>query len=169
VSNRVSVEVQRQIDDHSTEFLQILEKWIHKQRKYIRKFKNEEKEVQKTIGQLFCRVNNDKDNLGYKQFADLLMACRKADCVSEFKLYVAYKGAKESSSWGQKLDGRSLSDHLNDLISDQLKILTLKIVKVDTENFEDIYLAVLEKFLGYLYWGIRVSGANGGEIKCLKA
>jgi hypothetical protein len=164
VSNRVSVEVQKQIDGYSEEFLEILGEWIHKSIEYIPGFK--QKPVKTSVGKMLFNLNN---NLGYKQFADLLMACRKASCVAEFKLYVAYKGSKETSSWGRKLNDRSLADHLNDLISDQLKNLAQTIVNANAEDFENIYLAVLEKFLGYLYWGVRVSGANGGAIKCLKA
>lgn len=167
----VSVELKKQIDNHSKDFLIILEDWIHKTRKYF--LQREKIEVDKTIGQLFIKGNDEKDIIGYKQFADILMACRRANCIDEFKLYIAYKGSKDTSSWGQKLDNKTLSEHLNDLISDKLKDIAKGIYdqKVPSikESFEDIYLAVLEKFLGYLYWGVRVSGANGGEIKCLKA
>ncbi|HEX3047945.1 MAG TPA: hypothetical protein VHY08_24550 [Bacillota bacterium] len=171
----VSVELKKQIDSYSNEFLMILEEWIHKKRKYEKfDFKqNEKKEEDKTIGQLLCQGNNDRDNIGYKQFADILMACRRAYCVNEFKLYIAYKGSKDNSSWRQELDRKSLSEHLNELITTQLKKLADEIadkkLPAIEESFEDIYLAVLDKFLGYLYWGVRVSGANRGEIKCLKA
>jgi hypothetical protein len=140
--------------------------WIHTKREF--QYEKYNRATKMNIGELLIR----EKEMGYKQFADILMACRKATCVDEFKLYIAYKGSKEGSAWGKKLDERSLSDHLNDLIDGRLKKIAQEIANKEKfgskESLEDIYLAVLDKFLGYLYWGVRVSEANGGEIKCLR-
>jgi hypothetical protein len=166
----ISHRCKKEIEAHSKDFLRILGFWIYDKRKYLDK-SNEERST--TIGRFLSR---EKSEMGYKQFADILMACRKATCVDEFKLYILYKGSKENSAWGRWLGEKSLSKYLNDLIDGRLKEIAQEIAAKKElgaeDDFDDIYLAVLEKFLGYLYWGVKVLGAdrgNGGGIEWLKA
>jgi len=90
---------------------------------------------------------------GKKQFSELVEAAAHACCVDEFKLYIAYKGSKRGT---EKLWTRELVSSFNKTIDSICEDIADKIKQGD----EEIRLAVIQRFCGYLMW--RTSAIIGG-------
>ena len=97
-------------------------------------------------------VRDEKKGEGKRQFNSLVEAAAQTCCIDEFKLYIAYKGAKEGTRgiwkeltipFNQEVDG--LRGLATDLVKDSDGVL-------ESKDMEDVHLEVLRRFVGYLMW-----------------
>lgn len=102
----------------------------------------------------FVKVLKNKKESGGKvpgltQFTGLVAAGQQATCVEELKLFILYKEAKQGTSkeWAR------LAEPLVKIVGEVCEMTPS----------DELQLPLVQRFLGYLMWNVRVKvRANGG-------
>jgi hypothetical protein len=90
---------------------------------------------------------------GKTQFNDAMEAAAQSSGVEEFKLYILYKGVKESTKGMWKNFGPPLISSIDEICNENINIIRNKAKLQDTYySDKDIKLDLLRRYLGYIMW-----------------
>jgi hypothetical protein len=126
----------------------------------------EENVGKKTDRSAYNDKESDKNGVGSNQFRRLSEMCKRAECVEEIELLVAYKMAK---SGRDKFGGKEWNKAPAGKISPGQAVLNSIKIICEKETDEKARLRDLELFFGYMYWNARIWSSGIDTVNSDKA